>query len=162
MSLFMVDYIKIRNSYKWRPSRNSWWIFITFFRLMNWAHCSCSCMNSKVHPFGFPKCPCLRHSVQMAGTGDFQRKMSEISPVGVSFVSELFSLFFVFFAMCPPAIRWLPENGVSYSLCGFRTTGGGSIRPNGRSRGAEQVTFANCRLALYPPLLSEQNSKREI
>ena len=44
-------------------------------------------MDSKVNPYGFPKRSYLRHSVQMAGTGDFLKKMSEISPVGVSFVS---------------------------------------------------------------------------
>ena len=41
----------------------------------------------KVNPFGFPKRSYLRHSVHMAGTGDFFKKMSEISRVGVSFVS---------------------------------------------------------------------------
>ena len=37
-------------------------------------------MDLKEHPFGFPKRPYLLHSVQMAVTGDFLKKMSEISP----------------------------------------------------------------------------------
>ena len=66
-------------------------------------------MDSKVRSFDFPERSYLLHSVQMAGTGDFLKKLSEISPVGVSFVSVFLSFFFVFFAMSPPAIRLFPE-----------------------------------------------------
>ena len=76
----MVGYMKIRRSCKWRSPRNSRWIFITFFHRMNWVRCSYSFMDLKDHPFGFPKRPYLLHSVQMAVTGDFLKKMSEVSP----------------------------------------------------------------------------------
>ena len=62
-------------------------------------------------------------------------------PAGARFVSSIFSWFSFFFVMSPPAISWLPEIGAWYGLCGLRTTGGGSIRPNGRSWGAEQWRY---------------------
>ena len=58
-------------------------------------------MDLKVHPFGFPKRPYLLHSVQMAVTGDFLKKMSEISPPGsVSYLR--FSRGFPSFSPCSP------------------------------------------------------------
>ena len=92
----MVGYIKIRRSC------NSRWIFITFFHPMNWVRCSFFFMDLKVHPFGFLKRPYLLHSVQMAVTGDFLKKMSEISPPGSLFRIFHFLVVFLLFCHVPP------------------------------------------------------------
>ena len=59
-------------------------------------------MDLKVHPFGFLKRPYLLHSVQMAVTGDFLKKMSEISPPGSLFRIFHFLVVFILFRHVPP------------------------------------------------------------
>ena len=69
---------------------------------MNWVRCSFFFMDLKVHPFGFLKRPYLLHSVQMAVTGDFLKKMSEISPPGSLFRIFHFLVVFLLFRHVPP------------------------------------------------------------
>ena len=59
-------------------------------------------MDLKVHPFGFPKRPYLLHSVQIAVTGDFLKKMSEVSPPGGLFRIFHFLVAFLLFSHVPP------------------------------------------------------------
>ena len=64
-------------------------------------------MDLKVHSFGFLKRPYLLHSVQIAVTGGFFKKMSEISPFRIFH----FLVVSLFFRHIPPAISWLPDIG---------------------------------------------------
>jgi len=59
-------------------------------------------MELKVRPFGVPKRPYLLHSVQMAVTGDFLKKMSAISPPESLLRIFHFLVVFLIFQHVPP------------------------------------------------------------
>jgi len=117
-------------------------------------------MELKVRPFGFPKQPYLLHSVQMAVTGDFLKKMSAISPPESLFRIFHFLVVFLFFHHAPPCNKL---GALKWSLTWFMWSpndGGGSIRPKGRSRGAEPLRLANSRLPCMSCPVTEKQPLR--